>query len=758
MIRYLHWRLPIGVIVGLLIVCCAPLDTVRAASIQDAPVAGAPSMETAETDGEVVYCSGQIDSDTTWTRTETGTTGPTELDCMLTVSARLTIDPSYHVSFRGDGGITVQSGGELNAVGTPEYPIVLNSTGTWIGLRIVGGTANLSNVRIEKGGRHAGDGLPAANILVTSGDLAVTSSTIAYTPGDVLSTVPRAGLYATGGRTIISDTLFTDHWDALVASGQDASITVTDSTFDRENRRHGVRTENGAQVELVGNLFSELPDYPIVTTLETVGSMARDNRFLNNQPSRILVMGGVSKGDLQLSVQEGLEGYEFAKDSRIPAGHTLTVNSGVAVLMGHSKELQVQGHLEALGTAAAPVRLTAADAAGRWDGLLIDGGSADLRHTIVEKGGAGQGSADVIDNLEVRDGVLTMESCQVLEGQGTSPQSIAHAGIYVARSHVDINDTLFSGQWDGLVAYGVGTQVSVTESSFIGNRRHAINVEPGAAVAVRDSVFENNVGYAIYADGAHPPQLLGADRFVTNGSDRVYLRPAALAVDAQLSAQEGLEGYEWAGTWQIPAGRRLDVEAGAVLMGGSNAELHVQGALYATGAEALPVRFTSVSGQRTDWRGLFFDGGTGRLAHAIVENGGSGFGSGTALANIQSKDADVEIVNSRVINGPQGSDAHQHFGVFARGGQLAVHDTNFSANGNQSGDYGLYAANVLSLTVDSSVFADNSGYPLVVPAASLGRVRGNRFQNNGQNRIQVDTTLPISGTVAIADQAGFGKI
>ena len=73
--------------------------------------------------------------------------------------------------------------------------------------------------------------------------------------------------------------------------------------------------------------------------------------------------------------------YVLTGDVIVDPGVTLTIQAGVVVQGRGGVELQVQGHLQALGTTTQPITFTSETDSGpnEWAGLVFDGGTGHLR-------------------------------------------------------------------------------------------------------------------------------------------------------------------------------------------------------------------------------------------------------------------------------------------------------------------------------------------------------------------------------------------
>ena len=653
--------------------------------------------------------SGTIDTDTTWYYT--GTPYVLTTDIVVTNGVTLTIEPGVMV--RGEGSVQLEIRGHLQAVGLVTRPITFTSVAdnaphTWAGLLFKGGTGELSHAIVRYGGDVL-DGVPGdlrSNIAV----LDVLTGEVRIENSSVLSASRSSsndyGLYIGNSYVLVSDTLFAGNgntgesgdYGLYTDPSSAVTITVTGCRFENNNNRPvGVRADSVHRV--TGSTFS------------------------GNEYDRVWITGGSVVTGATLAPQTGLEGYELGGSSvAVPAGVTLTVEPGVTVMGGNSKNLNVLGHLSAVGLVTQPITFTSwlDSGAGEWDGLLFDGGTGHLRYAVVRYGGQSDKYQDTnITVYGVLTGEVHIENSWVLTSNG-------NYGLHAQDSRVVVSGTLFANNGNSSGDYGLYADAT-------------------SIVTVTGCIFENNNGYAVgvWADSV---QRVTGNTFSGNGYDRVRVAGGSVVTGATLVPQTGLEGYELGVTSsvEVPDGVTLTVEPGVKVMGGNSKNLNVLGHLSAVGLVTQPITFTSwLDSGAGEWDGLLFDGGTGHLRYAVVRYGGNKDGA-NQYTNITVQNVltgEVRIEHSWVLT------SNGNYGLHAENSRVVVSGTLFANNG-VSDDYGLYVADANSVvTVTGCTFANNNGYAVRVLADGVQRVTGNSFGGNTYDRVRIASGSVVTGTI-----------
>jgi hypothetical protein len=189
-----------------------------------------------------------------------------------------------------------------------------------------------------------------------------------------------------------------------------------------------------------------------------------NNTFTDNAFNRILLRGPTVTTSATLVPQTGLDGYVLEGTLTVNTGVTLTMQTGAVLMSDGGERLVVKGRLVAVGTAANPVVFTSEADNGpeQWQGILFDGGTGYLNHTIVRYAGA-FGVPGIAVQLLPSGGEVRIENSQIRES--------ASDGIYIRRDRVTLNCVRISeNSGDGIeFEGGVNTPLFAISNSRIEN-------------------------------------------------------------------------------------------------------------------------------------------------------------------------------------------------------------------------------------------------------------------------------------------------
>ena len=380
-------------------------------------------------------------------------------------------------------------------------------------------------------------------------------------------------------------------WGGLYLAGsaqlEQVTVRYADYPVSVDAPGGGVIVKNSAIVDNTGA--------PLVVNVRVLHQLQMDNvTFSGNTSERGIILveppdpdGTMLHGDVMLTAQPGLEGYEVQTLSgmygpprlEIPSGVTLTLAPGVRLMTPDMVHVGVGGHLEAVGTPNQPVVFTSPSdfARGEWFGVDI-AGSAHLAYAHVRR---------------------------------------AYINLAVDRA--------------------AGGPV-LLENSVLSDSADlplVVSVKALPRLQMEDVTFSNNaLEHAVILVDAQSPTFDGFE----------------LPADATLTAQPGLDGYEVQdlsdpeiGILEVPDGVTLTLAPGVRLMTPDMVSVRAGGRLHAVGTAAQPVVFTSPSDFGPgEWSGIDI-GGSGYLDHAHIRNGVVGVSSSGRLRMIDSSVGDNDL-------------------------------------------------------------------------------------------------------------------
>jgi uncharacterized repeat protein (TIGR01451 family) len=614
---------------------------------------------------------GVITQSTTWT--VAGSPYILTADVVVTTGVTLTIEPGVEV--RGNSGTELDVLGHLEAVGTVTQPITFTSAtdtgpGQWQGLFFDGGTGQLDNVTVRYGAElwnSAGIWAAVAVRNVSTGEVSIANSRVynnaSWAPGSDYA------LYVENSHVAVSNTLFTGNG--------------TELSYD----------------------YSRLDAPLYITGASSVVTLTNNVITANIRDRIVLAPGAMMSHDTTLARQAALQAYELAGDFTVPPTVTLTVEPGVTVMSYHNIELDVYGHLEAVGTPSQPIMFTSVTNTGpaQWQGLFFDGGTGRLDNVTVRYGDEQWNNAGIWAAVAVRNvlaGEVSIVNSRVYGNVGLAGSDYA---LYVENSHVAVSNTLFTGNGSELW-YDYGR---VDGPLYIAG--------PTSIVTLTNNTFTGNI------------------------RDRVVLAPGAMIsnTNVTLTRQAVLQGYEFGGDFTIPAGVTLTVEPGLTVMGYNN-ELTVKGRLVSSGTSSEPITFTSVyNSGPCQWTGLVIDGGSAVLSHTNVLNGGGNWtslGTRSIIAARNASSDGVRIVGGQVRGIGCIIGGVSETGVYALDSRVVVSNTTFTDIGNAFDDCALNIAGASShVQLVGNTIHDNNSHGVCVngDGSTVVLARNTLILNNG---------------------------
>ncbi len=663
-----------------------------------------------------------------------------ELADNLTVNngVTLTVEPGATVIGRDGKGLLVN--GTLNAIGTVTQPITFTAVtagaGNWAGLRFNGASGNAGRGTLEYVNLfYGGDALDSVNA-----NLAVkgANASVAIRHSAIYSETATGtdyGIYLADGTLVISDT--------LIRGGGDYGVYVA-----------------GSSLTLADSRIEKFSGYAARLTLGVLPGLGAGNAFSGNSVNRIQLQSGSLAANATLRYGAGLEGYELEDGVlTINAGVTLGVEGGAQVFVRTNRYLNVNGVLNAIGTPTRPITFTsfANSGPGQWGGIIVQSGAAaDLRYTTIRY--AGQYNTWGYASINVAYGTLRLENSQVRDSRNAGN---ADFGVHLCCS-------------------GLGASATISNTLFanIGDDDSALDYAISSAsdpITVANSTFQNVIGYPIHARGNDLHRISG-NTFISNTFNRILLQQSNVADRTHLTAQSGLEGYEFAAELQVPAGCTLFIDPGVAVMARSGVPVHVLGHLEAIGTPTQPITFTSAANSGPgQWSGIYIQNGSGNFAYVTLRYAGQANTYGVAIGALllQSTDAGPrDRVTLDHVTLRDNANANAEYGININGSYVTLKDSLITANGNATNDYAINLGAGI-LTVTHSLIHGNAGWGLYVGQATLV-MSGTTISNSGNYGLDIrdfsslatltdstisDTarqnagTLNLDGAVTFADLA-----
>jgi hypothetical protein len=208
----------------------------------------------------------------------------------------------------------------------------------------------------------------------------------------------------------------------------------------------------------------------------------------------------------------------------VPAGATLTIEPGTIIYGNAGASIIVRGRIDAEGTEADPILLRAADCAGRWGGIAIDGtGTAAgdptqlLRYCDFEYGdtpsGFAGGVAPVDSKILVDRSSFRFFTANAIDGTDSrvevrdSKFESVHEGVHCTSSDVIVVGCMFRsivGDKDSIDFDLNGTGRSLIERCFfLDGSDDGIDLAD-TTVDIRDNIFINIQDKALSLEGNGP--------------------------------------------------------------------------------------------------------------------------------------------------------------------------------------------------------------------------------------------------------------
>jgi RHS repeat-associated protein len=286
--------------------------------------------------------------------------------------------------------------------------------------------------------------------------------------------------------------------------------------------------------------------------------------------------------------------YELTGSVTVAAEATLAVEPGVVVRFAQSARLYVDGTLNAVGTALAPIRFTGTTETPNWwrHIRVRNAGSATLEHCDIAYAGVSSYSDPG------QAGLWKTGSGALILADTTIRQSVA-SGLYIQDStgaSTLAGCSFRSNAVSGMVLNGAG-EVTATGCLFADNAQYGVRQNAADTLVTAGNTFTGN--------GLASVGINGGTR-LTNWHFHLAGSPFHLLADLTIGADA-----------------TLTVDAGVTVAVAQNARFDVDGALHAVGTALAPIRFTGTTETPNWWRYIRVrNAGSATLEHCDIAHAG----------------------------------------------------------------------------------------------------------------------------------------
>jgi parallel beta-helix repeat protein/predicted outer membrane repeat protein len=323
---------------------------------------------------------------------------------------------------------------------------------------------------------------------------------------------------------------------------------------------------------------------------------------------------------------------------------------------------------------------------------------------------------------------VTVENCTVYGNTGGSGVSQAHSSVVTVR-----NSIIFGN--DGPEIYGApSVTYSDIEGGFTGTGN--IDADPVFVDAANDD-YSLQVSSPCINIGDPSSDLDSDDTVADIGAYAYDLSDSPEFLTGRLSTRTlTLPDYHVKNTITVPAGETLTIDPGVELLFDADAQLVVNGVLYAVGTETDSIRF--IKGTAADWGGIrFYGGNSSTISWSEISGSNSGgvFAEGATVTLERCTISDNNIVAGQVGAGivvshaatmtlnwcliVRNTGALNGGALYAGNGAATLNNCTINGNSATDGAGGFFVNNSATVNLENSILWGNTGGSYSINAGSF---------------------------------------
>jgi parallel beta-helix repeat protein len=217
--------------------------------------------------------------------------------------------------------------------------------------------------------------------------------------------------------------------------------------------------------------------YAILTVL-IIGSLAATSKTLFPQANATYVEGSIQQDTVWTLVDSP---FVVVNDLIVKAGYTLTIEPGVEVKFGGAFSLEVEGVLNAVGTAEDAIKFTS----NKYEPQLGDWGTIRLVNKLQTSTIAYSVVKYATHGITFENGTAQIRDCEISYNY--------LSGIYITGDNIgSIEDNAIQLNEDGIYLYGTTSGITIQDNTISANIEDGINFLSDAGTYINNVLVSSN--------------------------------------------------------------------------------------------------------------------------------------------------------------------------------------------------------------------------------------------------------------------------